>query len=471
MAENISITRALHENRELSLRDKLSIVVRLSIPTMLAMVSEIIMQYIDSAMVGQLGANESASIGLVASSTWLVGGLITALASGFSVQIAHAVGANDNDHARSVFRQAILFCTLFSLIPCVLCLLISPYLPLWLQGDSSIRYDAMMYFGIYAAFIPVRVLYYLFEHCLQCTGNMKTPSLLGVVLCLSDIVFNYFLIFPSRTVSFFGISLPVYRAGLGVTGAALGTAFSYVFAGILMGIAACVHSPVLSLRRKGSWRIEKNTLNTAARIAIPMGAEQAAVSLAQVMSTRIIAPLGNIAVAANSFAVTAEAFCYMPGYGIASASTTLVGQSIGAKRRDLAKSFARLTTVFGMALMAVAGIIMYFISPSVFAFLTPSAEVQTLGIQVLRVELLAEPMFAASIVVTGALRGAGDTLIPGIINLVSMWGVRLTLASVLVPKMGLMGLWAGMCIELNCRGLLYLIRLRQGKWLDKALEG
>ena len=113
---------------------------------------------------------------------------------------------------------------------------------------------------------------------------------------------------------------------------------------------------------------------------------------------------------------------------------------------------------------------MYVFCPYVFQFLTPVKEVQELGAHVLRYELLAEPLFAASIVITGALRGAGDTLVPGILNLISMWGVRILLASVLVKTMGLTGVWMAMCIELNVRGILMIIRLARGKWLDKAIE-
>ena len=159
----------------------------------------------------------------------------------------------------------------------------------------------------------------------------------------------------------------------------------------------------------------------------------------------------------------------MPGYGIASAATTLVGQSIGARRPEHARSFAWITTCMGMAIMAITGFAMYFFSPVVFSFLTPDTAVQALGVSVLRIELLAEPLFGASIVATGALRGAGDTLIPGVMNFLSIWGVRITLASILSKTMGLAGVWIGMSVELMFRGIIFLVRLGRGKWLEKAL--
>lgn len=466
--KSISLEQIIHSNEKSSTAQRLAVVISLSIPTILAMISEIVMQYIDSAMVGSLGAGASASIGLVASTTWLIGNLVMACAYGFSVQIAQAVGAQDHAHARRIFRQSILTAFCFSLILLTIGVSISGSLPGWLHGDPAILRDASRYFLIYALFLPVRQIYNLFLSSLQCTGNMRTPSILGVICCASDVIFNFFFIFPSRTISLFGLSVPVFGAGLGVAGAALGTACSYLFSGILLAYAVCVKSPILRLRGKESWKVEPEVLRRALKISVPMALEHSALTIAQIVSTRIVAPLGTISLAANSFAVTAEAFCYMPGFGIAAAATTLVGQSIGAGRRDLAKSFAWLATGLGMCLMTAAGTFMYFFCPYVFAFLTPVAEVQELGARVLRIELLAEPLFAASIVATGALRGAGDTLVPGILNLISMWGVRISIALLLVGRMGLPGVWIGMCIELNVRGILFLIRLARGKWLDAA---
>ena len=463
-----SLEHVMHSAEAVPFSTRLAVVLTLSVPTILAMISEIVMQYIDSAMVGSLGAGASASIGLVASSTWLVGNLIMAIVYGFSVQVAQATGAGDTEKASRIFRESILVSLLFSLLLTAVCVSVSGALPGWLGGNPEILNNASRYFLIYALFLPVRMLYNLFLSSLQCTGNMRTPSIVGILCCASDVLFNFFLIFPTRIVSLGAFSFPVYGAGLGVTGAALGTAFSYLFSGMVLAYAVCVKSPVLNLLQKGRWRIELQILLEAIHISVPMALERSALTIAQIVSTRIVAPLGTISLAANSFAVTAEACCYMPGFGVAAAATTLIGQAIGAKRKDLARSFAWLATGLGMVLMTIAGILMYIACPAVFAFLTPVREVQELGVKVLRIELLAEPMFAASIVISGALRGAGDTLVPGILNLVSMWGVRIALASILVRTMGLTGVWIAMCVELNIRGILFLIRLARGAWLDNA---
>ena len=182
------------------------------------------------------------------------------------------------------------------------------------------------------------------------------------------------------------------------------------------------------------------------------------------MSTRIVSPLGMAAVAANSFSVTAESLCYMPGYGISSAAVTLIGQSIGARRYDVMKKLAWLTVGFGMIMMACTGILLYIFAPWMIGLLSPDPVIQELGTKVLRIEAFAEPMYAASIVASGVFRGAGDTLVPSCMNFFSMWFVRLPLAAFLSMKMGLAGVWIAMCIELCIRGILFLIRLCGKRW-------
>lgn len=466
MAEKKDFAKEIRENQNMSLKDKLELVYQLSLPGILAQISEIIMEYIDAAMVGVLGANASASIGLVSSSTWLFGGAIMACAAGFSVQVAHAVGAGDTDSAKSIFKQSLFSSFVLSLFVGMIGIGLSQVLPQWLGADVSLWNDASNYFLFFAIFIPVRQMNSLCMNMLQCAGNMKVPSIVATIMCCADVVFNYFLIFPTRQITLFGNSFTMIGAGLGVTGAQLGTSLAILLSMCILLYYAIVKEKTISiLGIKGKWIVRKDILKEAVRIGVPMAMEQCATTGAQVVSTRIVAPLGTVAIAANSFAVTAESICYMPGYGISSAATTMVGQAIGAKRKDLAKSFAWLTTATGMVIMTITGSLMYFLCPFVFSFLTPVEEVQQLGESVLRIELLAEPLFAASIVANGALRGAGDTFVPGIINLVSIWCVRITLAYFLSKSIGLAGVWIAMAVELSCRGLLFLFRLKKERWL------
>lgn len=461
----------IRNGQEMSGSQKLNLIVQLSIPSILAQLTTIMMFYIDASMVGSLGARASASIGIVESTTWLFGGLTSAAALGFSVQAAHFIGANDFEKARQVFRQGLMTTALFTVILTTICVCIAKPLPVWLGGGADICGDATAYFTIYCLSLPVYQIGILSSSMLKCSGNMRVPSLMSILMCLLDVVFNFFLIYETRPVTLFGTELTIPGVGMGVPGAALGTALAYVVTGVMLIWFATVKSPELSLRNeKWSFAPMWNYLRNAAKVSLPMGAQYMMMSGAQIVSTMIVAPLGNIAIAANTLAITAESLCYMPGYGIGDAATTLVGQSIGAGRHRLARSFAYRTVFMGMGVMAFMGMVMYIFAPEMIGVMTPDEQVRLLGSQSLRIEAFAEPMFAAAIVTYSVCLGAGDTLIPATMNLASMWLVRLTLAAHFAPIYGLRGVWMAMAIELTLRGTIFLIRLFSGKWLKKGFK-
>lgn len=455
------LLKDLREGAQLSRGDQIRLIIHLSLPAIMAQLSHIVMQYIDAAMVGRLGSSQSASIGLMASSTWLLSGMCQAAVIGFTVQIAQYIGARDEKKARDVMKLSFLAATGFAVLVALAGAAISPELPDWLGGGKEICKDASAYFMVFALSLPFVQLNNLAGGALQASGNMRVPSTLQALMCLMDVVFNALLIFPGSTV--LGVRIP--GAGLGVLGAALGTALSQAVTALLMMFFLLVRSPMMRMRRGEGFSFERRYLTRGLRIALPIGAERVIMAGAQVMATRIVAPLGTVAIAANSFGVTAESLCYMPGYGIAAAAATLIGQSIGAKRDDLTRRLGMLTVALGMAVMSVGGALMYVFAPQMIGIMSSDPVVVELGTSVLRIEAFAEPMFAASIVASGVFRGAGDTLVPSIFNFVSMWGVRLPLAALLAPRIGLYGVWIAMAADIIVGGILFLMRLRGSGWM------
>ena len=443
----------------------------MSLPAILAQLTSIAMQYIDAGMVGSMGANATASIGLVSSTTWLIGGSCIGLSAGFYVQIAQLIGAGRDSEAENVLRQGLKTVVVLGILISVLCYAIGGSLPRWLGGDREIWSDSSAYFRVYCLAVPFVLLRQLSTGTMQSTGDMKTPSILSAVVCFLDVILNSFMIFPTRTVSLPGLipEVTIPGAGLRVVGAALATTLSEVIISLVALYLVATRNKRISLRNEGSWKWRRQTVMNAAKIGIPLSFDQIFMCSAYVAGTRIVATLGTVAVAANSLAITAESLCYMPGYGIGAAATAIIGQTIGAGRRDLTRSFSRVSVCLGMVLMGLTGVLMYFGAPVVFSMLTSSAEVAALGTAVLRIELVAEPLYGASICCAGAFRGAGDTLTPSVMNLVSMWCVRIALALVLVPRMGLHGYWTAMALELCFRGVIFLARLFRGKWMKKAM--
>ena len=434
-------------------REKLWLIVSLSIPSILAQISATVMFFIDASMVGHLGAKASAAIGLVESTGWLMGGLASAANMGFSVQVAHFIGANDFEAARRVLRQSLVCCMIWALMISLTSVIIAPFLPHWLGGTEEITHDASVYFAIFGFAGIFFQMEGLAGSMLKCSGNMKIPSILNIGMCVMDVCFNY---------------LFIYMMDLGVMGAAIGTGLAMLVTAALMMYFLLVKSKMLALvRRPGSYKPKEATIRTAIKIGAPMGLQHMLMGGAYVVSTMIVAPLGTIAIAAHSLAITVESLCYMPGYGIAEAATTLIGQGIGAGQKLLTRSFARMSVGLGIAVMTFMGIMMWIFAPELMSIMSPVEEVITQGTQVLRIEAWAEPMFAAAIVANGVFIGAGDTMIPAIMSLCSMWFVRLTLSASLAPKFGLKGVWSAMAIELIFRGSIFLVRLFKGRWSEK----
>jgi putative MATE family efflux protein len=443
----------IREGRTMTQREKLWLIVSLSIPSILAQISATVMFFIDASMVGHLGAKASAAIGLVETTGWLMGGLAMAANMGFSVQVAHFIGANDFEAARRVLRQSLVCCFIWALMVSIISLCISPYLPYWLGGSEDIAHDASIYFAIFGVAGIFFQMEGLAGSMLKCSGNMKIPSILNICMCLMDVVFNYIFI---------------YVLDLGVKGAAYGTGMAELVTACLMLYFLLVKSKMLSLKgRPGSFKPKEDTIRTAIKIGAPMGLQHLLMGGAQVVSTVIVAPLGTIAIAAHSLAITVESLCYMPGYGIAEAATTLVGQGIGAGQKILTRSFAYMSVGLGIAVMTFMGILMWIFAPELMGLMSPVEEVIAQGTQVLRIEAWAEPMFAAAIVANGVFIGAGDTLIPAAMSLCSMWFVRLTFAASLAPRYGLKGVWTAMAVELFFRGMMFLVRLFKGGWSEK----
>ncbi len=448
----MEITKEMRENKEIPIKTQIMLVIFLSVPAIFEQLISTAMSYIDTAMVGSLGYKATAAIGVVASTTWLFGGIATSCALGFSVQVAQYLGADRKKDARDVVCQGILFNILLGIGLGLIIVLLSRYLPAWLGADVSIQKDASMYLAIVGAFTPFNILAMLCSGFLRCSGNAFLPSVMNILMCVFDVLFN---------------ALFIYILHLGVAGAALGTAMSQVVVAILLVILVVKKDGPLKLLGNENFKFSKQILLNAFHLATPSALERITLSLAQIVMTSIVSSMGAISVAVNYVAVSAEGICYLPAYGIAGAATTLVGQSIGAKRKDMAKRFAYLTVLLGFILVFFMSFIMYGFAPLLASILTQNNEVIIQASMCLRIVSFSEPLFAISIVAIGALRGAGDSKRPFILNALSMWGVRVLVIALFTKQYGVIGVWATMTFELVFRGIIFLIRLLRGKWVDQ----
>lgn len=437
-------------------KQQFSLTFLLALPAILAQLSMCLMSYIDAAMVGHLGSGAAASVGLVSSTVWILGSFCYGNASGFSVQVAHRCGAKDFDGAKTVFRRGLVTTGAAGLLLALIGVAISAPLPRWLGGGAEILRDASDYFFFYALSFPLFQLAVFSEAVLIASGNIKVPSLASVAMCILDVAFN---------------ALFIFGLGMGVKGAALGTGLATASTGIFLTIYAFNHSPEL---RHKIWEStgsgSEGILRNALKISWPLWLQNMVVRGAYIMATILIAPLGTVAIAANSFAIIAEGFCYLPGYGMQDAASTLVGQSLGAGRIKLARRFAAITITCGSAMMGILALFMWLFAPEIMGLLSNDPEVIASGASCLRIVAWSELFFGISIVAYGCCIGAGDTLAPSLINIICMWGVRIGLAIVLIPRLGLSGYWIAMATDLTVKGIIFAVRIRGRRWLKNFIS-
>ena len=281
----------------------LLIIVMLAWPIFVEQVLVSLVQSVDTAMVGALGANATASVSISQSPINLINSVIMALGVGFTTMIARAVGAKQFEYARKLIRQSIV--VVFSLgIPLsVLCFVLSRQIPIWMGGAPEILDDAQSYIRIIAFSMLFRGLMMVLTAIFRGFGDSRTPMIINIGINLLNVVGNYLLIYSTHDVTLFGHTFTVWGAGWGVAGAALSTSGSQILGSlVLLFMCFTPRSGPMRISIHESFRPSKETIQEVFRVSLPVMFERFTTSGAFVITSSIIASLGTISLAANSLA-------------------------------------------------------------------------------------------------------------------------------------------------------------------------
>lgn len=439
-------------------------------PVILEQVLIMLVTSVDAAMVGSLGPNATAAVALTSTTTWLLQGARMGVAIGFSVPVGRYIGAGQFDKAREVIRQAVVAIFAFGLLSMAIMLALAPFLPTWLGGEAAIRADATRYLTILSLSHVFSASVQICGNLLRCMGDTRTPLALNVASNLINVTLNFLLIYPTRTIRVFGASIPMIGAGLGVSGAAIATAIATCVSGTLLLFALFRPDSICAIRIRESFRPIGSIWKEMLRLGYPVTFERVVIATGQLFVITMVTSLGTASLAAHSLGMTVESLTYMPAFGFSSAATTLVAQSLGANRPDKARLFAKCCTAYCVIFMSIMGVVLFLFGGPLISIFTPSGEVIAIGAAALRVEALAQPFLALSIVISGVLRGARKTKWPLLFGLVGMWAVRLPLSYFFTnhTALGLAGAWMGMASDLVVRGLASLLLLSISKWSEDA---
>lgn len=453
-------------------RAELGRVAHIAWPTILENIMVMLVSFVDTAMVGQLGEDATAAVAVNASPGWLLNGACAAIQVGATVLVAQAIGAGDREGANRIARQAMTLGLMLGAVFMALMQAIGGVLPVMLRAEAHIAPVASQYIRIVSlGYIP-HFMGLVLSGVLRGAGDTRTPMKMNLLANLINVVGNFFLIYSPRTLSVLGLNIPVWGAGLGVVGAAIPTATATALAGIMMFLHLKRGQGDIRFERGQSYKPRWSVARHMLRIGMPAALERICVNTGHMVFQTMVAGLGTAALAAHHLATTAESVSYMPAYGFSASATTLVGQAVGAGDMRAARRYGTLAILIGLVSMTLTGLVLFFFPEWLLGIFTGAQDVIALGSPALRVEALAQPFFALSIVASGALSGAGDTRTPMIIGLACMWGVRLSVAALCVYGLGLglTGAWVGMATDLTVRGALTSLRFKSKKWEALALK-
>lgn len=444
------------------------VILALAWPTIAEQLLQVMVTFVDSAMVGSLGATATASVAVPMSTIWLVSGWMHGFSIGFGVLMARNLGAGNSERARTIVGQALVTALPFGVLLTALFVIVARLLPTWITTDEQVVAGAQHYFHYIALGYLPNLLMILISSLLRLSGDTKTPLLLNGLNNLMNILFNALFIFSEVRIA--GLVIPAL--GLGVKGAAMATT-----------LACTITSALLLYTLLGTKRTIRPTENplvgwdgtiqrSAARLGLPIALERTTLSLGQIVYTKMIGSLGTTALAAHMLATTTESITYLPSSGLSSAATTLTAHSLGAHNKELARRYGSTSIIIGTLLMTLMGVVLYLFATPLLSLFTPDGAVIALGARVLRIEAFAQPGFGLSMLAFGIFRGAGDTRSPFYISLAGMWLFRLPLTWILLTTttLGLLGVWIAMAGDLTIRGIVCLIEYRRLRWLDIYTE-
>lgn len=438
-------------------------------PAIAEMFLATLVQFVDTAMVGSLGEVAIAAVGVSNSPMWLLNGLFAALGVGSTALVARYVGGKEIEKANKVAQQSLLMGVTLAFILTVLALMFAQVVPTLMGAEPDVIPAATSYMKIISLTFVLAFSSFILTGVLRGAGDTKTPMRVNALANIVNVVGNFLLIFPTRELvlnlpRWGETALTIPGAGMGIEGAALATALSRGLAGII--VLFILFTGKQGVRIHFSLKPDIDVIRRVIKIGLPASGERLIMSGGQMIFSVIVLGLGTAQYAAHHLAIVAESVSYMPGFGFSMAATTLVGQGLGAGRPELAERSGYTTWRLGAMVMCGMGLVFLTFPEYLIMIFNRDPEIVRYGAMCLRMVAIAQLPFSSTMVMTGALRGAGDTVPPLIIAIIGMWGVRLTLAWLLVTQlnMGLLGAWTAMAVDLWIRGIITFLRFRSGRW-------
>ena len=443
-------------------------IILLAWPVFIEQVFSTLVSFADTAMVGALGKEATAAISISNAPIFLLNGIMMALGVGLTTMVAHAVGSGDHDRVKVLMRHALLMILYIGIPISVIVAMLSRAIPLFMGAgpdiiDAATNYNLIVSMG--RVFMLVSMV---LNSAFRGYGDTKTPMILNIIMNVVNVCGNYLLINPTRQISVFGFEFTMIGAGWGVKGAAAATALGMMLSGVLALIMAFRKSNIYRISLSGAKDLlpDKKLVSQILKISLPAMLERIFMSSSGIVVSSSLATLGTASIAANSLVSSAESLSFMPAFAFQTAITTLTGQSLGAKKPELAQKFLKWTLIMGTVVMAAATVGLYVFAAPLIGVFTPDQGVILLAAECLRLMAIIQIPQMIAWTLAGMLRGAGDTKSGFYITAATNWCIRALFAVLLIRvfHQDLIAYCYVIDFEIMVRLLLMYLRYRSGKW-------
>lgn len=449
----------MHDEERRQIRKE---VITLTWPVVLQNVFRTAMFYVDTIMLGHMtGAKARHGIAVMGVCGPIIYTLVTIL-NGLSVGtlaiVARSTGAGDREEQEVGAANALMFAVAVGVVATVAGVLFLPSLVHLFEvtGSPETTAQAAEYVLFYAWVILFMIFEIVISSIFRAAGDTRTPMIVAVIANVMNVFGNYALIYGHW-------GFPE----MGVRGAALSTAVSYIFEGtVLVGLLFSPLSPI-RLRMSSFVKIGAGPIKRFVRVTLPALVEPIILQSGFLVFIGIVNHLGELSLAAHRIAIAVESASFLPLSGFAIGCAALVGQSLGARRPDRAEAYFRETLRLLLYFIAfLVAVFAFFPDRLIWLFIPNDPEVIALGAVCLLIAAIEQPVMALAVLYGGALRGAGDTVSPVGVAIAGVWMVRVPLSYFLGITLGwgLTGIWLTMIIDWSVRALIFGVIYGKGKW-------
>ena len=396
-----------------------------------------------------------AAVGLSSTFLWIANGLFRAVAIAATAMVARFLGKRDMEMAKRVAAQSLIVGVLAAGVATAIGIPLSDDLLILMGAESEVVRQGSLYMKIILATSIISFPMLVAGGIMRGAGDMRTPMLISLITNVWNVVAGYLLIFGPGP-------LPELR----LVGAALATSTARALGGCLaLGVLFTGRTALpVELWRLSSW--DGHLMWRVLRLALPNVAEQAVGRMGSILFMRIVAGLGTAALAAHQVAVRVESLSFMATSGFAAVTATMVGQSLGAGRKDMAELSIRRTMMFACGLAGTMAVCFALFGRRMVIIFGASPEVLNLAGEAVQIGAVEQVSIAVHMTLAGGLQGAGDTRTPMYVTTFGVLFLRVAVVYLFAITLGwgLAGVWWGTAVDWAGRAALMVVLFRRGRW-------